>query len=180
MRKPSPLRGKPRLPAKWPIAASALILSPEDEDIRRSDRKFCSPKGPRSYICGMVDGQWINLHRGIARRMLGRELLSSETVDHLNQDKQDNRRENLRVVPMSLNQHNVRQSHCDKRTPGPRGVAPSKNGKRWCAYSTRRIDGKDRVQYLGTFDTMEEATACYESHRRTLPGYVPLEAAING
>ena len=43
-------------------------------------------------------------HRVVAEAMLGRSLLRSEVVHHLNHDKADNRPENLVVLPRSEHQ----------------------------------------------------------------------------
>lgn len=75
-------------------------------------------------------------------------------VDHINQDKLDNRRENLRVVTSG---HNKLNRSMASNTSGATGVYYYKNEgrqKRWWAYL--RLDG--RRKSLGYFHTLEEAS----------------------
>jgi hypothetical protein len=73
-------------------------------------------------------------------------------VDHINGDKLDNRRANLRVVSPSVNQANRRRRH-PRNTSGVRGVGLFQGGPKWRAQIT--VDRK--VRHLGLFDTLEEA-----------------------
>jgi hypothetical protein len=72
-------------------------------------------------------------------------------VDHINGDRLDNRRENLRVVTVSVNQFNRKHLNRNNRS-GVRGVG-YQDGK-WRA----RINVNGEDHYLGRFDTVEEAT----------------------
>ena len=72
-------------------------------------------------------------------------------IDHINQDKQDNRLINLRDVPKSINQRNgTRKSN---NTSGIPGVTWHKQSKKWCAQAG--IDGKHH--HLGLFERIEDA-----------------------
>lgn len=85
-------------------------------------------------------------------------------VDHINRVRSDNRLENLRDVPRSINGHNggVR-AHSSS---GVRGVQQARSG-RWVA----QIRVAKQYHYLGTFETVEDAAAAYASARRHLiPG----------
>ena len=75
-------------------------------------------------------------------------------VDHINRDKLDNRRSNLRTCTQSQNQMNskIRESN----TSGYRGV--NKQGERWMA----RIRMNGKRLFLGLFDTPQEASKVYE------------------
>lgn len=77
-------------------------------------------------------------------------------VDHINGDKLDNRRENLRVCTNAQNNQNLHQR-------GPyRGASWHAQRNRWRAYAT--LDGKQR--HLGYFAAREDAAAAASAFRR--------------
>lgn len=91
--------------------------------------------------------KYITLHREIMSRILGRALLSSEEVDHINDNSLDNRRENLRLATHS--QNNWNRSTYKSNTSGFKGVGLHKG--RWRA----RIQCNGKQEQLGYFDTPE-------------------------
>lgn len=78
---------------------------------------------------------------------------NGKIVDHINNDKLDNRLENLQVVP-----HRVNKSKDRKGTSKYTGVSKGYKNK-W--QSTIYINGK--TKYLGCFDTEEEASEAYQN-----------------
>jgi len=76
-------------------------------------------------------------------------------VDHINRNKMDNRKENLRIVEIKINLVNTSQFSNNKS--GYKGVVKTRSG-RWTAFVNSR-DVKRRN--LGTFDTPEEAATAY-------------------
>ena len=76
-------------------------------------------------------------------------------IDHINQNKLDNRRENLRLSTRSKNMHNAKMSTLN--TSGHKGVHWSKSNKKWQVRI--RVEGK-RIN-LGYFDKIEEAAIAY-------------------
>ena len=100
-----------------------------------------------------IDGRskTIYLHRFIVNAPIGME------VDHINGDRLDNRRSNLRVCTRQQNNKNVRK-HCDN-TSGFKGVFWEKRRKKW--YSKIRESGVQK--FLGYFPTPELA---YEEYKK--------------
>jgi hypothetical protein len=84
--------------------------------------------------------KFIAMHHDILPREAGLE------TDHINRNRLDNRKENLRVVTRRGNAQNLTNN-----TSGAPGIA--KNGKKWQA--NIRFNGKP--MYLGTFLTVELA-----------------------
>ena len=89
----------------------------------------------------------------LAAAILGVETNRNSVVDHINRNKLDNRRGNLRVVSKSENSFNSKQRTDNKS--GHRGVSWDKERNKWKAQIC--INGK--VIPIGRFDTVEEANA---------------------
>jgi hypothetical protein len=91
----------------------------------------------------------VYLHRHIMGATKGR------TVDHINRDKLDNRRINLRFVSLAENVWNAASRR--DNTSGARGVWRARN--KWHA----RINIRGTQILLGNFDTVGEASIAYEA-----------------
>lgn len=78
---------------------------------RRKQKKFCSQRCYGEWQCvhdwtrykriTTPDGRRMFEHRYVMELVLGRRLLPSEQVDHINRHKRDNRRKNLRLIDPS-------------------------------------------------------------------------------
>jgi hypothetical protein len=101
---------------------------------------------PGGYANGWLNGEKVLMHRFI----LG--VKSGQIVDHVNGDKLDNRRCNLRVCTVSQNQMN---RHGDRT----KGIHWNKMERKWKAYINR--DGVRKN--LGTFTNQKDAVAAYNS-----------------
>ena len=87
--------------------------------------------------------------------------------DHINRDRQDNRRENLRVCTTAENQHNAKIR--SDNTSGFKGVSFNRHTEKWEA----RIGNGNRI-YLGLFDSLDDAVHVYNKAARELYGkFVP-------
>lgn len=96
-------------------------------------------------------------HRVVLGRIIGRRPTSSEYSDHINGDRLDNRRENIRLAGPRGNSQNRRVISAS----GFLGVTQHKGGK-WQA----SLKDHGRSIYLGLFDTPEEAAAVAAGERR--------------
>lgn len=80
-----------------------------------------------------------------------------EKIDHKNQNKLDNRRENLRICTQAQNNRNVRKINLTSVSKF-KGVRPSKTKNKWSARI--RVEGKQL--HLGTFSSETEAAEKYD------------------
>lgn len=92
-------------------------------------------------------------------------------TDHINQDKLDNRRANLRVVTSAQNKWNVGKQA--PNTSGYKGVTWNYMHKKW--YVRIRVDGQ-RVS-LGYYISLQEAAKAYRTAElKYHGGFVPTRA----
>ena len=98
------------------------------------------------------DGEVINAQNNIKlHRFIMNVNDSNMDVDHINHNRSDNRRENLRVTSPNLN--NLNKGLKSNNTSGCTGVFKSKN--KWAS----RITVDKKVINLGTFINFEDAVA---------------------
>lgn len=121
----------------------------------------------------IMEKQWTVGNHGYAvsgagkGQVLMHRLLSNvntdEVVDHINMNKLDNRRLNLRKCSKSENGYNKPAQNNNKC--GYRGVCKAENG-RWQA----QIVKEGHAIYLGNYDTAEDAANAYDSAAAHLAG----------
>src|SRR5690349_12576450 len=109
------------------------------------------------YVCRRLPGtkyyaESKYLHREIMERILGEPIPDNLEVDHVNLDKLDNRRENLRLVTHHENTLNKGVRKGNKS--GYRGVSMSYRIGKWRA--RLKYKGKE-ICFGNSFDTPEEA-----------------------
>lgn len=95
---------------------------------------------------------------------LHREVVSAPkglTVDHINGNKLDNRRVNLRLASQSENLQN-RHGLAASNTSSARGVSWDKTHSKWMAFA--KLNGK--FKNLGLFEKKEDAAAAASEWRR--------------
>lgn len=134
-----PLRGSDRRT----VVAWALV-STEDYGVLSAFRWYRSSEG---YARRSEGGRKVYMHRELLGLQPGDGLFG----DHINGDRLDNRRENLRVVTRAQQQQNV---------PGQRGKSSEHRGVHWRKDIGRwnvqvRVNGT--VHNLGVFDDEAEA-----------------------
>lgn len=139
----------------------------DDDDLEKVS--FCSWNFDRYaranvWLKGEKKYKVMYMHRIIANAPQGMD------VDHINGDKLDNRKENLRVCTRSENLHNLKGKSRSKS--GLRGAYRELNrgdGCRW--FSQMSVKGK--MHHLGRFDTAKEAHEAYlKAHKEYYPHIV--------
>lgn len=106
------------------------------------------------YAVRKSNGQVVYLHR----ELMGLAVDDPTTVDHINRDRLDNRRTNLRLVPAAAQAQNV-SAHRDGSSRY-RGV--TRRGARWIA----QVGSAGGTVYLGTFEREQDAAEAAAAYRR--------------
>ena len=142
-----------------------MLVDDTDLDIAHAYRWQLSSTGYAHRIA-RIDGKrrMVSFHRLITNAPQGLE------VDHINGDRLDNRRSNLRFVTRKQNSQNLHRARPESRS-GIRGVRFARGG-RWRAYAY--VDGREIN--LGKFGTAEEADAAARAGRRRLMTHSPESA----
>lgn len=111
-------------------------------------RSWCKSAG---YLCTRVGDELIRLHDYVMSIEFDAKPQGC-VIDHINQDRGDNRRRNLRFVEQKENLRNMPLRH--NNTSGATGVSATKDG-RYRAYIT--VDGKQRS--LGYYEKFDDAVS---------------------
>lgn len=123
--------------------AHAYVKTSIQRDRDCKGRFLAGEKAPRRYV---------SMHRLILGAKLG------QSVDHVNGDGLDNRRENLRLCTQAQNMRNTRLR--SNNTSGYKGVSWDKHRNYW----TARIKVNGHYLYLGRFTNKEEAAKIYNEY----------------
>lgn len=129
------------------------------EDFNRV-KNYCWRKDRKGYIVANSrngSNKIIWLHRVIMKAK------DNEIVDHINWDKSNNKKSNLRIATKTQNNINIKRK--SNNTSGYTGVSVLKNGKYRSAIS---INGKK--YHLGTFDRLEDAVKVRHKAEQILHG----------
>ena len=115
------------------------------------------PTNDEGYRSVCLSGRERKVHRLVADAFLGERPLRYE-IDHINNDRTDNRIMNLEYVSSRENTLRGKMSRLKNRVVDlPRGVYQRESG----SYYTKTTIGGKRV-FLGTYKTVDEASAVYE------------------
>lgn len=105
----------------------------------------------------------VKAHRLILERKIGRPLAKHELTDHINGNRLDNRRANLRAATSSQNLQN-RHGIDPRNTSGYRGVWWNRRRRKWQAEV--RMGG--RRAWSAEFDVLKEAAQAAAQKRAEL------------
>ena len=133
---------------------ASFIFDAEDEPLIKSH----SWSFARGHIRTAVNGRTVYLHRLI----MG--CPDNAEIDHINMDKTDNRRCNLRVATHAENQRN-RNAHKGNAS-GYKGVCLNKRTGKFFAY----INSNHQRHYLGSFTDKKDAACAYDRAALKLHG----------
>jgi hypothetical protein len=149
-----------------PLAKGRSALVDDDDFARVSEYQWHITSS--GYVAGMVliDGaqKLVYLHRFLL------DAPPSQVVDHINGDRLDNQRDNLRLVTRAQNQWNRK---VQRNRSGYKGVSWHRRKRKFYA----RIQANGQRYHLGYFDTAEEAAQAYDDAARLLFGEY---ARLNG
>jgi aspartate carbamoyltransferase regulatory subunit len=133
---------------KGVIVEYALV---DEDDFEKVNKyKWCLSSG---YAVGTVDKKSILLHHFVFKKPE-----NGNVIDHINQDKLNNDKLNLREVSRSMNGHNVKKNTNIELSSKYKGVSWSKNEKKWRSVCTL----EKKKEFLGVFETEEEAAKAYD------------------
>lgn len=119
-----------------------LLFFTDDERVL----EYSWAKSANGYASTTINGKQILLHRFISNPK------EDELVDHINRNKKDNRKCNLRNTDKSINAFNSKM-RCTNNS-GVTGVWYRKDTNKWCA----EIKKNYKKIALGCYETIEEAT----------------------
>lgn len=145
---------------------SGYIMVDSDDYLRFFEMKWSL--NSNGYARTYINGKWITMHKLIMDTPPGKE------VDHINCNKLDNRKINLRIVTKS--QNNMNRKPYKNSSSKFKGVFWDKNLKKWRAYITLNKKRK----WLGSFNSEEEAAIVYDSEATKLFGkYAKTNSKLN-
>lgn len=135
----------------WYISQFNWVMS-TDGYAKRTVKK---EKNGRKY------NSYIYMHRELMSQFL---TSKKNIVDHINGDRLDNRKSNLRICS---SKENNRNRHCTSGASKYKGICYRISTHRWIA---RIQNGKGKREYLGAYLTEEEAAMAYNRRAKKLFG----------
>lgn len=136
---------------RWQIKNGFTLVDKSDYELLKDYKWYVNSRGyaVRAQYLGKVNGRYktatVCMHSEIMQTPKGKD------TDHINRNRLDNRRSNLRICDRGLNVFNSNRS---KKLP--RGVSEFKGR------FTSRITKDSKTIFLGSFGTIEEAAESYE------------------
>jgi len=134
------------------------IIDLNDYDLIKNYRWYMNPQG--YAVTKLKRNKTLRMHSLILSNM-GNNI-DKKLADHINHNRLDNRRSNLRFVTHSVNSHN--RGLAKNNTSGLIGVSWNKLIKKWVA----QISKNKKTYPLGGFDSKEEAYEKYTEAAKKL------------
>lgn len=128
---------------KWKLQKNGYVALNQRYGPRKLNKSRCIYL--HRLICGAVDGQ---------------------EVDHINHDKLDNRRDNLRVVSSAENHMNLKMN--PRNTSGFTGVTYDLARKKWMV----ALNANGKCVFRKRFTTAEEAARAYDEAKLKFHGAI--------
>lgn len=133
-----------------------LTVSPQDRDLLWLRKWSIGTRGYAAIVSRTMGGRF-RLHRLIGERIKGAPLTERDIMDHINHNKRDNRRENLRITDKAGNAQNTTHGRF-------RGAYWHRGNRSWvAAVKTRGI-----THCLGYFKSREVAARTAAAKRAEL------------
>lgn len=124
--------------------------------------RILNPKSGIYYSVGLIkDGanKTIQIHQLVAMAFLGHERCGHKlVVDHINENKLDNRLDNLRIVSQKFNVSRSQGENLSKY----KGITYDKKTDKWKCI----VNINSQKKYLGAFKTKKEAIEVYKSYEK--------------
>jgi hypothetical protein len=153
------------------LARELFNYCPETGQLSWKNPAKKNPAGTRThygYLVVQVDRVQVKVHRIVWAMCKGAP--GDLFIDHINQNKSDNRISNLRLC---TNSQNLANRSVRSKSGKPTGVRYLKRLGKWAA----RITHEGKEKHLGCFETIEAATqARLNAVARVHGEFAPLEA----
>lgn len=145
-----PMRNKSRQVVEY-----ALVDADDFETVRQYAWRLT-----HGYATGTVEGRSIFMHHFVFKKPS-----DGKVVDHINNDRLDNRKHNLREATRAENSHNV---------PGRSGTSQYKGVSLYTGYvyenNARKYGARYSQQHLGLYDDEKSAARAYDTYTYVLYG----------
>ncbi len=125
------------------------------DDIDADLQQFYWASDKKGYAQRFIKRTTVKMHRVIMSRVVGRSLLQDEQVDHINRNKSDNRRQNLRLASHHQNSAN------QERRGKSKGIIFTKKSANAIGKWRARIRYHGKLIHLGYFLDKNDAIAAY-------------------
>lgn len=136
-----------------------FIVDDQDYESISSNSWFLA----HGYVSRTIVINGKNYQQRLHRQLLGLEPYQEMTGDHINNNKLDNRRSNLRICTQGENNMNSTRK---TNKSGYKGVSWKVSHGKWCS----QISYQGKVTYLGLFKDIKEAARAYNDAAKELHG----------